>query len=117
MNAVDVTAALARLTAEAPTEAREVTLSEGPAGAWALLYLPEGARWEAPGRPGGVTSALVLEGLATWATGGVRQTLTSGHLVVTASGEALTAHNDGRGPVSAVIGRSETPAASPLLEA
>ncbi|TNF32415.1 MAG: hypothetical protein EP329_10325 [Deltaproteobacteria bacterium] len=109
MNVADVAGALAEIAAKAPSEVVEAPLTDGPAGAWSLVYLPVGARWEAAGQPDRVTSALVLEGLATWATAGVRQTLASGHLVTTAIAAELTAHNDGSAPVSALVYRGVAP--------
>ena len=107
MNVTDVTAALALAAADAGTEAVVVALTAAPPVTWWLVYLPPGARWEGVALPGVVTAALVLEGLATWATDGVRQTLASGHLVQAPEGVALSAHNDGDQPVAALVQQVE----------
>lgn len=102
MKVVDVTAALARVAAVPLDEAAVVGLDDGPPR-WELLTVGPGLAWSPDVDAGAARAILVLEGVATWQVDGTRQSLASGHLLLVPAGATLAVHNDGPGPVAALM--------------
>ncbi|MFT7581506.1 MAG: quercetin dioxygenase-like cupin family protein [Myxococcota bacterium] len=104
MKVVDLALILSRLADTETDPATEIrTLLRTEDTDYTLVSLAAGERWPTheaePATAAGDTTFLMLEGVATWVTGDIRQSLGSGHLIVLDAVTPLHVINDGSSPV------------------